>query len=152
DMWLPRAVRIWTAGPNPARTEEWRAPESWATVLSEYANFDSSHTLLLWIRMEGELAKRKLSKIFDARMKVLRPTHLIESGGVTGNLKDLRTLRDDFRGSSAELGGRCLEIASSRGFDLALPKGGRNKSLDEFVFDVLGLEKVHDPQGKVAGP
>ena len=132
DMWLPRA--LWLR--YPAVREE--HPE-WETVLRDYANADSEHTMALWQVMLRELQKRGLEAIYRERMKVISVVHKMKQTGVTVNRKRLNELRDAYTIDSAAMGDRCVKIADCCGYDLSLPKSGNNGSLLKFCFEPEGL-------------
>lgn len=148
DGWLPRAV---------ADAAGWPSDHPWRTVLSTYANADSAATLALWLVLKAEAERRGLWAIYQERLKAMPVAAAMEARGVTLSRRRLADLREHCRGEAAEAEGRCRGIAAActrevRRADLfagvtveqepvrlELPKGGRNKSLDEFCFDVLKL-------------
>ncbi len=107
----------------------------WQTVLSNYANKDSETTLLLWYEMEKELHRRHLWKIFQERMRVIPVAVAIERRGITVSGERLERLQCEFSQECARCEVECVNIASTYGYTLTLPKGGgNNKSLTEFCF------------------
>lgn len=133
DMWLPRAV---------AKAEERPENDSWWTVLSDYANADSSVTLPLFQKQRSLLEQRGLWEIYLERRKLLRIVYGMESKGITLSSERLEKQQEECREQSEEAGRVCLGIAESYGYDLTLPKSGNNGSLTSFVFDVLKLEPI----------
>lgn len=143
DAFLPRAMR--KAGYGKDHPE-------WDTVLRDYANTDSAVTVRLWQVMRQEIERRGLWRIYEERQKVLRIAYEMEARGVTLNSARLEELTTKYRAESERTERVLTSIASSYRYDLQLPKGGRNKSLDTFIFDVLKLEKVYNQGSKTAGP
>lgn len=143
DMWLPRAI-----------AQELNYPDDhpWWRVLAEYSNADSAVTLPLFKAQLAEIRKRGLEAIYRERLKCLEVAFAMESRGVTANRSRLEELRKEFKEESASRERVCENIAADYDYGLVLPKGGRNKSLDTFVFDVMKLEKVYDPKAKTEGP
>ena len=143
DAWLPRAMRA--AGYGKEHPE-------WDTVLRDYANADSAVTVQLWKVMEAELHRRGLWAIYQERRKVLRIAYEMESQGVTLNGERLEELTTKYRTENARTERLLRSLANSYNYELSLPRGGRNKNLDTFVFDVLKLEKVYNSKARSAGP
>lgn len=138
DTWLPKCVAQ-TEGfsTEPGVDDEDRS--HWHTVAAEYATMDSVTTMLLWPVMLSELHRRKLYKNYLAKMKVNAVAYRMERYGVTVNGRVLVGLHEEYATESDYLGRVCVGIAEGQGFDLDLPKKGRNKSLDAFLFDHLKL-------------
>jgi DNA polymerase I-like protein with 3'-5' exonuclease and polymerase domains len=134
DLWLPKALFAVTP-------EKEREPE-WATAAIDYANADSLHTLLLWMKQRQELEARGLWDIYEARRPIVGVVHGMESMyGVTGSRKRKDKIYVEFKNGSAQAAARCVSIAKSYGFDLTLPKSGNNGSLTAFCFG-----KEHEPR------
>ena len=133
DMWLPRYV---------ARMEGYPTDHEYNSACSEYANSDSTSTLSLYKRMEELVEEKGLGTIYQERLKLLPVVYQMEQYGVTVNKARLRKLRDEYLAESTKAGSACLRVAEDYGYDLQLPKSGRNGSLTEFVFgkQYLALE------------
>ena len=161
DGWLPRVMAERDGLPVPKdncehQWAEWscvrcRGHRYWQ-VLKEYANADSAATLLVWREMEAELQRRGHWKLYRKRMEAVPVLIGMENRGAAVSVPELESLKADCSRESNRLAQICYGIALGRGYDLQLPKGGRNGSLDEFVFDVLGLEKVYNPKAKTDRP
>lgn len=130
DMWLPRVV---------AKEEGYAEDHPWYSLCSTYANSDSAATLALFPAMQRHIVKRKLWRIYEARLKVLRIAHLMEDTGISIHGKRLEELTKTYKKESNKANRLCVAIAEKRGFELELPKSGNNKSLSEFVFSPKGL-------------
>lgn len=143
DAWLPRAI---------ADHFKYAKDHPYRKAVVDYANADSSTTLLLWRAMEKIIKSRKFDKIFRERMKVLAVCVDVEWRGVTLNRNRLEELVSDYQAESEKLGAEMKEIAKRKGFDLELPKNGINKSLRTCCFDVLKLPPVHNPKAKTDAP
>lgn len=133
DSWLPRAL---------AKFLNLDKDHSWWTVLRDYANADSFITVNLWKVMRSEIERRGLWEIYDARRKILKVAHGMETRGVTVNGERLEKQISEYRETSIECEQICVNIAGSLDYDLSLPKSGNNKSLLEFAFNVLKLPVV----------
>lgn len=144
DGWLPRAL-----------AEELGYPRDhpWYTVLRDYSNADSEHTVALWMVLEVELHRRGLWKIYQESRK-LPPLLLgMERRGVTYNQRTAAALKERFAGESAASKRKCLEIAWSFGYDLQLPEGAApNGSVRTFCFDVLRLPPHYSTKAKSSAP
>lgn len=142
DTWLPREIAI-----------RLRFPDShpWHTVTEEYANADSSATLLLWRYLEREIWNGKLDKIFAHRSRVVRVVQKIEARGVTMDGAVVDRVEAEFREERDRASAECVRLARKEGYDLDMPKGGNNQSLRVFVFEHLALpvykssEKTGEP-------
>lgn len=134
DSWLPKVI-------DPA-----------STVLEEYANTDSSITLLLWQRMEREIHKRGLWALYEERLKALPIAFRMEQEGVTINLPVAHQLKNKYSNKGNRCAAVCVNLAKSYGYDLTLPKGSVNDSLRNFCFDVLKLEPRRNPKAKTNAP
>lgn len=143
DYWMPRAMRL---AKHPSAKPEWE------TVLRDYSNADSMVTLALWRYMREELKRRDLWDIYLERRKLLPVVYEMERRGVTINRARLEELTTQYTEEAAQAARVCVNLAASYGYELELPKGGRNKSLDTFVFDVLKLEKLRNPKAKTDRP
>jgi len=93
-----------------------------------------------------------LMKMYQERVKALPVLIAMERGGVTVNYSELVALRDECRAESERHQEACVAIAKGYGYDLTMPRGGRNGSLDTFVFDVLKLPPLYDTKGKTQKP
>ncbi len=137
DYWLPRALvqYLWETSEAGIKWQqgerrddydtlagwEYRPPDAsgmaspgshpWWTVLRDYANHDSSVTMMLWPVMEEKLRRRGLWAIYRERMKVLPVVVPMETRGVTVNLDRLRGVEDEFREESGVLEKSCLVLA-----------------------------------------
>lgn len=141
DSWLPRALR--RAGHGP--------PE-WDAVLADYANVDSETTWHLRGAMLAEINRRGLRCFYEERVKLPPVIWHMEQRGITLDRAEMIRLRDQFRAESERQVAVMMRIADRRGAELTLPKGGRNDSLESFVFDVLKLPPVHNPKSKTGNP
>lgn len=124
----------------------------WFTVLRDYANSDSESTLAVFKVMYNTLLKRKLLSIYRERLKCLPIVYGMEQRGVTVSGSRTERLVNHYTHEAGRLRERCVTIANSYDYHLELPKSGRNKSLDEFVWGVMGLEKVYNPKSRTGGP
>lgn len=159
DMWLPRAV---------ARYCGEAADHPWMTVLADYSNMDSLVTLPLWKVMIEELERRGLWEIYLTRLKLLPIAHKMERRGVTISRERLDALRKEHSEEAERCGNICINIAAGMGYELELPKGGRNTSLEDFCFgwkggvcdscgsrvreEDLNSVELDDPLGEMACP
>jgi len=130
DSWLPRALAKHLNKPKD---------HYWWTVLSEYANADSFYTVELWKAHCQELRERKLWRIYDNSRRLLPIVHGMEKHGVTADGVEARKLRKLYREEGDRLGRLCVNLASEYGYFLQLPKSGNNKSLVDFIFNVMRL-------------
>lgn len=130
DMWLPRAI---------AKEYSYAESHTWWSVVSDYANVDSTTTLYLWIAMEKKIKERGLWKIFQERMKLLPIAVEMEARGVTLSVTRLEGLIKEYEEESTNLATICCNIADDYGYPLNLPKAGNNQSLRTFCFggDIL---------------
>ncbi len=143
DYWLPKAL---------AEAEGRDANDPARTVLRDYANVDSSSTLALYRRLTAEVERRGLGAIADHRRKLLPVAYGLEDGALTYSFKRAWGLSRASRKASEDAAAVCQEIARGRGVELSLPKSGKNKSLMSFVFDVLKLEPIRNPDAKTDEP
>lgn len=128
DMWLPKRVALHYPGEFP----------DWLTVLEEYANVDSQVTLELQRVQEQIFSEEGLHPIFDKRMEVVPVAYKMETTGMGISTKRSRQLIKEYEEESERLGRICTNIAKKvHGYELELPKGSKNKSLETFIFDVL---------------
>lgn len=149
DYWLPRTLARYLGYPEPDAGCDHRWGDDFVcrvcggyrlhVACREYANADSSHTLLLWNRMRREVEVKGLGRIYADQMRLPRVITAMEDGGVTYDAAEGARLRDEFKRESDEAAARCVAIAGSMGYDLELPKGATNKSLSRFVF---GCDRV----------
>jgi len=152
DTWLPRLLAQEREYKEPVEgcDHDWGMNwycqrcngHRWWVVLSDYANTDSAVTLPLWQTMEEEIKLRGQWKNYLERLKVLRPLHLMEKNGLTVNLKWLDEKIQEFSEGSVTCEHICTNIAAGYEYELQLPKGGRNKSLDTFLTDVMKLKPM----------
>lgn len=133
DVWLLKALRKVGQG-----------PKDWDTIVSDYANADSAVTLALWPVMKRELEKRGYWKVYLARLKSMELAYEMKRRGVTGEIRRHSEMLEKCAGRSAAAVEKCVDIAASFDYELTMPKAGRNKSLDTFVWETLKLEKVYD--------
>lgn len=131
DTWLPKTLGRFLGHPDD---------HPWMTALETYADVDSITTYYLWEVMSGHIERRNLWAIYRERVKVLPVAFGMEYGGVTALAGNAASLRERLREESKGFARECVEVASGYGYELSLPKSGRNKSLDEFIFGVMGLE------------
>lgn len=141
DTWLPRTI---------AKALGYSLEHPWWTVLQRYSNPDSGVLPHLYKRQMEILELRGHIKIYEARLPLLSIRDKMEFYGVTVNGEQLLKVRKKYREDTQALEDTCVNIAKSYGFDLTLPKGGRNGSLDEFVFEVMKLPVVK--KTKKGGP
>jgi hypothetical protein len=126
DMWLPKLL---------AKKLDYPKDHPYWNVLETYSNADSYVTLKLWIVMEQELKKRDLWEIYyRVRRKLYPILHDMEHYGVTVNKARLDRLKTEYLKESQEAGNVCRNIAASYGYNLNLPKAGKNNSLTGFLF------------------
>ena len=133
DMWLLRSV---------AETAEYPKDHDWWSLCSIYANIDSAATYRLYQSQQDEIQRRSLTKIFNERMKLLKPTLAMEEQGITVSRNRLEELTQDYKEKSERAGRVCCNIAARFGADLQLPKSGNNGSLLAAAFDHIGLPVV----------
>jgi DNA polymerase I-like protein with 3'-5' exonuclease and polymerase domains len=147
DMWLPRAI-IHELGGTDKLSEHYGEDMSWwETVVEEYANADASVTVSLRGRMLDVIRDRNLEPIYQFRRKLLPVAYKMETRGVTLSKERLDQLYKEYTEASDKAERLCVNIAKGYGHKLKMPKGASvNKSLQTFVFDVLGLEKVYNPK------
>jgi len=130
DLWLPRAL---------ARELKYPDDHPWWTVCQEYANRDAETTICLWPVLLAEIKRRGLYEIYRDRMRLLPVAYKMQAVGVSVSRERLTELTEEYRESAVRSGRVCVNIAKGLGYDLSLPKGGRNKSLNTFIFDTLNL-------------
>lgn len=130
DGWLPRAI---------AKHLGYPGDHPWWTVTSEYANGDSAATIGVYRQQMQLIRDRRLMAIYEERRKIVRIAYLMEQCGVTINRERMGQLHTEFMEESERLGGICINIARSMGYELELPKSGPNKSIRTFIFDVLKM-------------
>lgn len=164
DYWLPRAIAKKEGYPVPADGcgHDWKLDEGracrkckghlWHVVLREYANPDAEVLIPLWKTLRAELQRRKLEKIYAARLAPMRVAYGMERRGVTLSRTRLEEQTAEYEHEAETLGNVLTGIAAHKGFTLDLPRGGRNASLMTFMFDVLKLERIRDPKAKTDEP
>lgn len=127
---------------------EYRPPEvfdgdhEWWTVLRDYSNADSGLTVALFPVMKQLLVEQDLWEIYLESMKLPHVAHRMERRGITYSGARVSKLKTDYAEKSYTAGQVCVNIAKGYGYDLELPKNGRNAKLNEFVFDVMRLPTV----------
>lgn len=143
DTWLPGAI---------ARHLDYPVEHTWFKVVAEYSNADSATTLALWMALKECLYREGLWRLFVEKMK-LTPILLgmerrgVSVSGAAVNSSDREMIRKSKAASDKMIG-----IALDHHYVLELPKGAVNNSLRSFVFDVLELERVHNPKAKSSQP
>ena len=143
DYWLPKAL----ADHDPDREDAGEL----SSVLEEYSNADSALTAELWPVFRDSLVKQDLWDIYTHRRKLLPIAQGMERNGLSVNLAEYRRLVERYFERSEYTERVCTGIASTFGYELTLPKSGRNASLHRFVFDVLNApplklsEKTKEP-------
>ena len=130
DYWLPKAM---------AKHLKYPGGHPYHTVLRDYANCDSAATLALWTVLEKELKRRGLWNHYRSRLAIIPVLWNMERQRLTVMEDELTSLTRHYKEESAKDAERCVAIAKSRGYDLELPNGSRNKSLFDFCFSVLKL-------------
>ncbi len=133
DLWLPRTI---------AESRGYPSDHPWRTVASEYANGDSTVTLPLYAEQMKRIEARGLDKIYRSRLEILAVAAAMESRGVSGSRPTLVRIRDEFKREAEAAKRVCVNLAAGFGHDLVLPKSGNNKSLRQFVFNVLGMRPI----------
>lgn len=134
DMWLPRAVaKRKVSGFDP----------SWHTVLRDYGNADPATCLGVFLRQRELLQERGLWEIYQARLELMQVIVDMEQQGVTASRERLKEIEPGFIETNQRSNRVCVNIAASYGYELTLPKAGKNNSLTEFVFDGMKLPVLH---------
>lgn len=129
DYWLPRALAIH----DPDREDRGEL----LAVLEEYANADSALTAELWPVFRESMQKQDLWDIYRHRMKLLPIARGMERNGLSVSVAEYRRLRNRYEERSEYTEKVCVGIAETMGYELTLPRSGRNASLHRFVFDTL---------------
>ncbi len=135
DYWLPQAIYQFRHTNNMVGA----VPEEYDTVLRDYANADSAHTLPLWWVLERELRDRNLWAIYREQMRLPSIIQEMETRGVSISKKEALALKGRLQVESDKAARICTNIAEDMGHTLVLPKGGNNKSLTTFCFAANGL-------------
>ena len=131
DMWLPRAI---------AKVMNYPNDHHYWTVTSDYANTDSSSTMILWKRMCDEMTRRSLWKLYEAGRPRMRIAEEMQNYGVTVLKDQLDVLQEEYEEEAERCVRVCTSLAASYNHELFLPKGGgRNQNLMTFIFDVLKM-------------
>lgn len=125
DGWLPRAICVDQERPDD--------DPLW-TVLSDYANADSSTTLMLWQALSQEVQRRGLWEIYLERRKLLPIAFRMERGGVTASGERHEEMEERLRAESESAAATCVRLAAGMGYELDLPRSGNNGSLSKFCF------------------
>lgn len=146
DGWLPKAMADHDRLPRPgldcAHSWDWDAGRCrkcgghhWWVVLADYAIEDVETTVRLWDVQATEIDRRRHWPLYRERMKALPTLLAMEARGVTVHRTELRRLKTQLLEDVAAIERDLLGIALGAGCPgLVLPKGGRNGSLDEFLF------------------
>lgn len=130
DMWLPRALALYTKEPDD---------HPWYKVLSTYSNADSAVTIRLWKEMRRLLEKEGLWEIYLSRLQLLSIAHKMEKRGVTVSRERLDELYKLHSEEADRCSRICVNIATGYGYELEMPKAGRNGSLEDFLFGWVGF-------------
>lgn len=141
DMWLPRAYAKYIMGRGELTLSETEKAlmEKWLTVLSDYANLDSSVTMAVWQKQEELLHEHDLWAIYRERMKLPKVAFKMENRGVSASRSRVQKLRLDYAIESNDQGKEMQRIAKVCGVSLTLPKKGINDSLRAMMFGRLKL-------------
>lgn len=153
DYWLPAALyaSVERLGLKEERYILDKHPE-FKTVLLDYARKDPEVTLAAFQTMEHLIKHRRLEKWNEHRREQLPVFARMEYHGVTVSRANLKQLTKDY-GEESERGRRvCVNLAKRFNYDLELPAGGVNKSLQGFIYDKLKLPKIPNPKSKTKGP
>lgn len=140
DMWLPRTLVKWCIENKQydivpyGTSQQALEKHTWMTVLPEYSNTDSTITLFIHQKHMETIRQRGYQKVYSVRPEVLEPAALMEETGVIVNKDRLDTQRNKYKDESNVAYERLRKISAGKGYDLELPKSGRNKSLDHFLF------------------
>ena len=149
DMWLPRALILWCAEYKKydiipqGQNQEKLLSHSWLEAVANYSNTDSTVTLFIHQRHLSIIGQRGYEKLYRERLRVLEIAAQMEETGIVLNKDRLYAQRGKYKGESAIALKKLRGIATKRGYDLDLPKGGRNKSLDHFL---LGYDQYNCPK------
>lgn len=143
DYWVPHT--LYNTDPNSY-------PDSFNTALVDYGNADTMLTLALWKKIEKEMKRRNLDKIYRHRMKLVPIIHDMERRGVTLSLSKMLKLGTEYKEDSDNSHKICINIAKQFDYDLELPAGAVNNSLRDFCYDKLKLPYVYDKKSKTASP
>ena len=122
----------WVPGDDPLQ-------HPWMFLNRDYGNVDTATTMRIHLRHMKIIKERGLEKIYEARREGLRIVYGMGSNGLTAVLENFREVEDNYLQESIKCGKICTNIAKSYGIELALPKAGRNKALDDLLFN--------DPEG-----
>lgn len=162
DAWLLRAIAKEHEYAEPAADcqhawdNDWECAvcggHRWWTVCADYANTDSAITMALWLAQAATLRDRGLWEIYVESMRLAAVIPVMERRGLTISEVGVQELEKVYSVKLQEATASCMGIAAECNYDLTLPRGGRNKSLDEFVFEVLKLPKVYNPKARSAAP
>ncbi len=133
DFWLPKQI---------AKHLSYESDHRYWTANSDYSDRDSASCVPCWKQMRTLIEKRGYWSHYEDRRKLFRVNFLMENHQVAISKEKLQEVREDFRNESQELESVCVNIAKGMKHALSLPKGGRNKSLDTFIFDNLKLPVV----------
>lgn len=115
---------------------------SGSRALVEYANTDTLTTMQLWEIFQSEIARSDLWEYYETRKKLLPIITQMTRRGVSLSEEELITKKQELDLRYQNHSNQCIEIAQKYQYDLQLPKTSRNRSLDEFVFRVLGYEPI----------
>lgn len=143
DYWLPKAL---------AKKLNYPEDHKYYTVLQKYALPDVEVLNHLNRRLQKEVRQRKLGALLDERKKLLKITYNMQRTGITVSSKTLDKVKNEFITESTNLATKCVNIAKCFNYDLVLPKGGSNKSLNSFMLDTLKLPPRYSKKAKTDKP
>lgn len=163
DMWLLKAIckhepkLLPTTYKDGAHVKKYRAPDGklwrpidgvdahpWSYLCEEYANSDTAGTILLWRELKKEIEKSGFSYIYAERRKILRIVYLMETKGISLSGKRLEELKTEYQEHVSKSEDWIYSLAESMDYDLEMPKGPTNESLNRFCFG-------HEPKFKGDG-
>lgn len=144
DAWLPRLLRHVASSGEKVLNDEGEAVDLsdfacqeylwWETVARDYAVADSAATVAVWPVMCEEIVRRGYWDNFMERMELPRLAYLLERRGITVKASEYCTLKAKYEAQSQACHAECMAVAQGLDYPLVMPKGGRNQSLDAFVF------------------
>ena len=144
DMWLPKA--IWKHHPELLPDEEPNDKgHSWSYLVGEYANSDTEATVLLFRELKRLLQDQSLWELYLERLKILPIVTKLQEAGMTIDMDRLEDLEDDYRTVVGEASSNMVRLAKGYGYDLEIPNGANNDSLNCFCF---GYEPQFKSNGK----
>lgn len=98
----------------------------WRTVTADYANVDSTSTLMLWQAQERLVKDRGLWNIYLRRMRLPAVASRLEANGATGSVESLERMESEFATNMVEHEKTCVAIAGEDRLP-ELPKGVSNE-------------------------